>query len=530
MIIDHRIVVHFDDFHAIIEGKKTFEICKNNDDYYERDIVLIQEIDEDRQYTGKELLAEITYVSAQSHIEGYIIWSFRLLKNEELFTQAEISKGETVELAFSELIEARNKNQVLYVKLLKVLPRGDALVKYRCLTGIIPESEMSLDFKKKLDSSTETKIEKIDVIVTSIRRNSENSYDINFSQLRVLDQGKLEEAIQMGWLGKTVAGTVIKRQKNRLIVNLPNGLIGLLRRGNCRTAYETFSKGFSAGKDIQVKIIRIDQERGRIDLLYKPAGHDPWLEWSNNHVVGDTVLGRISRADKTSFYVDLENGVQGVIPRSQLTWSRTLNAIAGINELPFDLELPLEIEKVDNLEEVVTLSRKKVMSKQVVKYLQQNDIGDFVEGVVIYVSDHGLYLMIEDDVIGYVPTREIAEKQSRMLAPTKGERTQAIIIGADKTKRRLTLSIKAAARKSAEKQFQGLSEGDEIRGSIVKVCPFGLFVHLFSNLDGLVHISTLPESIVTRLEEEYTLGQEVDVRVIAKDVDKSRVSLELINS
>ena len=283
---------------------------------------------------------------------------------------------------------------------------------------------------------------------------------------------------------------------------------------------------FKVGDTIQVKVLKFDRDRERVSLGYKQLLPDPWSSVEERFPVGARVNGRVASVADYGAFVELENGVEGLVHVSEMSWSKRVKHPSKIVN-PGDT-VEVEVLSVDPKARRISLGMKQIQENPWHTLHARYHVGTRVHGRVRNLTDFGAFIEIEDGVDGLVHVSDISWSR-RIKHPSevlkKGQEIDAVITSIDTENRRLSLSIKDLEPNAWERFVTEHKPGDVVRGKIARFANFGAFVELDDNLEGLCHISELSEERVAKPDDVVQLGQELEFKILRIDAESKKIGL-----
>lgn len=283
---------------------------------------------------------------------------------------------------------------------------------------------------------------------------------------------------------------------------------------------------FKVGDNIQVKVLKFDRDRERVSLGYKQLLPDPWSSVEERFPIGTRVGGRIASVADYGAFVELENGVEGLVHVSEMSWSKRVKHPSKIVN-PGDT-VEVEVLSVDPKARRISLGMKQIQENPWQTLHDRYQIGTRIHGRVRNLTDFGAFIEIEDGVDGLVHVSDISWSR-RIKHPSevlkKGQEIDAIITSIDTENRRLSLSIKDLEPNAWERFVNEHKPGDVVKGKIARFANFGAFVELDDNLEGLCHISELSDERVAKPEDVVQLGQEMEFKILRIDAESKKIGL-----
>jgi small subunit ribosomal protein S1 len=328
--------------------------------------------------------------------------------------------------------------------------------------------------------------------------------------------------------GQIRKGIVSKVTEFGAFVDL-GGADGLIHRGDLAWGrVERPEDVLRAGDEVRVAVLSFDRASGKIGLSLREAGPSPWDSAAIRYAKGTRHRGRVTGLLDFGAMVELEPGVQGLVHLSEMSWKRRVRRAEEAVSLGQSVEV--EVVEVHPEKKRIALSMKRVEENPWARLEQRYPFATIVEGTVVELTDFGAFLELEDGVQGLVHVSEISWTQrprhpGELLAV--GQRTKAIVLGADGAEQRLSLSIRNLEPDpwwDAEKDFP---PGSRHPARITRIESFGAFAALRTGLEGLIHVSRLGGHRGQRAEDLVRVGEEVQVKVLEISEEKRRASLEL---
>jgi small subunit ribosomal protein S1 len=283
---------------------------------------------------------------------------------------------------------------------------------------------------------------------------------------------------------------------------------------------------FKVGDTVQVKVLKFDRDRERVSLGYKQLLPDPWSSVDERFPVGSRVPGRVASVADYGAFVELENGVEGLVHVSEMSWSKRVKHPSKLVN-PGDT-VEVEVLSVDPKARRISLGMKQIQDNPWQTLHERYQVGTRVHGRVRNLTDFGAFIEIEDGVDGLVHVSDISWSR-RIKHPSevlkKGQEIDAVITSIDAENRRLSLSIKDLEPNAWDRFVSEHKPGDVVKGKVARFANFGAFVELDDNLEGLCHISELSEERVEKPEDVVQLGQEMDFKILRIDSENKKIGL-----
>ncbi len=283
---------------------------------------------------------------------------------------------------------------------------------------------------------------------------------------------------------------------------------------------------FNIGDTVQVKVLKFDRERERVSLGYKQLLPDPWDTVTERYRKNDIVKGRVVSVTDYGAFVELEEGVEGLVHVSEMTWSKRIKHPSKLVSVGDEVEAM--ILEVDPANRRISLGMKQIQPNPWDSVAQRYSVGSRVSGKVRNLTDFGAFVEIEDGIDGLIHVSDLSWTK-RVKHPSdvlkKGQSIEAIITNIDTANRRLSLSIKDLEPNAWERFFQSHRVGDVVTGKVVRLAGFGVFVELEEGIEGLCHISELSDQRVDRPESVVSVGQVMPFKILKLDESNRKIGL-----
>jgi len=282
----------------------------------------------------------------------------------------------------------------------------------------------------------------------------------------------------------------------------------------------------NVGDEIQVKVLKFDKDKQRVSLGFKQLTPDPWLDATERYPVGAHVHGRVLSVTDYGAFVELEQGIEGLVHLSEMTWSKRLKHPSKLVK-PGD-EVDTVVLSVNPADRRISLGMKQLLENPWENLTERYPAGTVVEGRVRNLTDFGAFIEIEDGIDGLVHVSNLSWTK-RVKHPSevvkKGEKVKAVVLGVEPQNRRLSLGIKQLQPDVWESFFAAHRVGDVVHGKVLRTAQFGAFVEIAEGVEGLCHISEAGDdaSGASKLET----GMEHEFKIIKINVEEKKVGLSL---
>ena len=328
--------------------------------------------------------------------------------------------------------------------------------------------------------------------------------------------------------GDKVEGTVKNITDFGAFLDL-DGIDGLLHITDMSWARLTHpSEAVKPGDRLTVVVLEINKDKERISLGLKQLQSNPWDRIEERFPIGQKIKGKVTNLMPYGAFVQIEEGIEGLIHVSELSWTKRITRPSDVLTLGQDIEaVVLGVNKED---QKISLGVRQLEPNPWDEIEQRYVIGKQVRGQVRNMTAYGAFVELEEGIDGMVHVSDLSwtkkiNHPSEVLK--KGDEVDAIVIDIDKANQRISLGVKQLET-DPWKEIEGkFKVGDVVKGTVSKIANFGAFVELPGDIDGLVHISQISEDRVEKVKDVLKVGQEVEARVIKIDKTERRLGLSI---
>ncbi len=282
------------------------------------------------------------------------------------------------------------------------------------------------------------------------------------------------------------------------------------------------------GQQLEVQVLDINKEKERVSLGLKQLQKNPWDQIEERFPAGQKVKGKITNLVPYGAFVELEEGVEGLIHVSELSWTKRIMRPSDI--LTVGQEVEAVVLGVNKEEQKISLGLRQLEANPWDEIEKKFTIGSRVKGTIRNMTAYGAFVELEEGIDGMIHVSDLSwtrkiNHPSEMFK--KADEVEAEVIDIDKTNQRISLGIKQLSDDPWKTIDQKYKIGDLMKGKVSKLASFGAFVELQDDIDGLVHISQLSEDHVAKVKDVLKVGQEVEARVIKVDKVERRIGLSI---
>jgi small subunit ribosomal protein S1 len=282
------------------------------------------------------------------------------------------------------------------------------------------------------------------------------------------------------------------------------------------------------GDKMQVKVLNFDKERHRVSLGLKQLHPDPWTTVTERYPIGRRIKGKIVNLTDYGAFVELENGVEGLIHVSEMSWTQKVkhpSKIVSVGEIVEAVVLSVDPDK-----KRISLGMKQVEPNPWDVIAEKYPEGTVIEGKIKNITDFGIFIGIDEGIDGLVHISDISWIK-RVRHPSelykKGQEIQAKVLHIDKDQERFSLGVKQLEVDPWEEIPKKYPTGTVVNGVITNVTDFGIFVEVEEGVEGLVHVSEVSKEKIKTPVGLYKVGDTITAKVINVAKKERRIGLSI---
>jgi small subunit ribosomal protein S1 len=286
------------------------------------------------------------------------------------------------------------------------------------------------------------------------------------------------------------------------------------------------SEYFNVGDEIEVVVLKFDAESERVSLGYKQKSVDPWSDVAERYPLGSRVKGRVVSLTDYGAFIELEDGVEGLIHVSEMSWTKKIRHPAKVLNVGDEVESVVSDVNVPNRR--ISLSLKALEENPWDTIGERYPVGTVIEGRVRNLTDFGAFVEVEEGIDGLIHISDMSWHR-RLKHPSevlkKGDVVKARVINVDGENQRLSLSIREFLPNEWDDYARDHGVGEEVIGVISKITDFGLFIRLADGVEGLAHVSEVQRDGRQKLDKSFHVGEPLRARIIKIDPNERKIGL-----
>ncbi len=283
----------------------------------------------------------------------------------------------------------------------------------------------------------------------------------------------------------------------------------------------------SVGQTVKVQVIKFNEDNQRISLGMKQLENDPWQNVADRFHVGDVCKGKVTNITDYGAFVELEDGIEGLVHVSEMSWTRK-NVHPG-KIVSTSQEVEVKVLEVDAEKRRISLGIKQCTANPWAAYVEEHPVGSVIEGKIKNITEFGLFIGLNDEIDGMIHLSDISWDKSGEEAVkdyTKGQEIQAKIIDVDVEKERISLGIKQLTENANATALDGFKKGDNVKATVVEVLEDGISVEV----DGVaanIKKTDLSKDKAGQDLNNFKAGDVVEAKVTTVDKKKGKLGLSI---
>ncbi len=391
--------------------------------------------------------------------------------------------------------------------------------------AFLPYSQIDLRPVKDLDALIGEVFE-FKVLKFNRKRNN-----VVISRRAILEdnRAKLREKMRTSLVeGQVITGAITNITDYGLFIDL-GGMDGLCHITDLSWGRVSHpSKLYNVNDEIEVKVLKYDQDSDRVSLGVKQLKSDPWELVPEQYASGSNVTGKVVSITDYGVFVELEEGVEGLVHISEMSWSkkpRHPSKIVAVGD-----EIAVQVLKVEAETKRISLGMKQLQPNPWDVVEESYPVGAVIEGKIKNITDFGIFIGIEEGIDGLIHVSDLSWTE-RIKHPSekysKGETIQAVVLKIDKENERFSLGVKQLEPDPWQAAQNNYPIGSNVSGAITNVTDFGVFVQLEEGIEGLVHVSEISSEKIKTPVGMFNVGDNLEAMVINVSSDDRKIGLSI---
>ncbi|MCB1114662.1 MAG: 30S ribosomal protein S1 [Chlamydiia bacterium] len=282
------------------------------------------------------------------------------------------------------------------------------------------------------------------------------------------------------------------------------------------------------GQKIEVMILNVDKDKGRVALGFKQKESNPWDEIEEKYPPGTIVSGKIVNMVPYGAFMEIEPGIEGLIHVSEMSWTKNITDPSELLKKGDDVTaIVLSIQKEEGK---VSLGIKQLEANPWDDVVKKYPVDSNVKAEIKNLTNYGAFVELEPGVEGLIHISDLSwikkvSHPSEILK--KGDIVDAIILSVDPESKKITLGVKQLGSNPWETIEKTMPVGTLVKGVVTKITAFGAFVELEAGVEGLIHVTELSDQAFGKVEDVVAKGDEITAKVVKLDSEHKKISLSI---
>ncbi|MGD2056426.1 MAG: 30S ribosomal protein S1 [Gammaproteobacteria bacterium] len=284
----------------------------------------------------------------------------------------------------------------------------------------------------------------------------------------------------------------------------------------------------NVGDEIEVKVLKFDRERNRVSLGMKQLGQDPWVDLARRYPAGTRLFGKITNIADYGCFVEIEEGVEGLVHVSEMDWTnKNVNPSKIVH---VGQEVEVMVLDIDEERRRISLGIKQCFPNPWDEFAAMHNKGDHVTGSIKSITDFGIFIGLNGDIDGLIHLSDISwsepgEEAVRKYA--KGDEIEAVVLSVDPERERISLGIKQLEKDPYSHFVAEHNKGSIVRGTVREVDAKAAIIDLGDGVEGTLRASELSRDRIEDARSILSVGDEVEAKFMGVDRKNRTISLSI---
>ncbi|RUO73054.1 30S ribosomal protein S1 [Idiomarina ramblicola] len=284
----------------------------------------------------------------------------------------------------------------------------------------------------------------------------------------------------------------------------------------------------NVGDEITVKVLKFDRERTRVSLGLKQLGEDPWADIANRYPEGHRLTGRVTNLTDYGCFVEIEEGVEGLVHVSEMDWTnKNVHPSKVVN---LDDTVEVMVLEIDEERRRISLGLKQCKPNPWEEFAKNHNKGEQVTGKIKSITDFGIFIGLDGGIDGLVHLSDIswnATGEEAVRDYKKGEEVTAVVMQVDAERERISLGIKQLEEDPFNNYLAANKKGAIVTGKVTEVDAKGAKVELAESVEGYVRAADISRERVEDASTELSVGDSIEARFMGVDRKNRTLSLSI---
>ena len=284
----------------------------------------------------------------------------------------------------------------------------------------------------------------------------------------------------------------------------------------------------NVGDEINCKVLKFDRERTRVSLGLKQLGEDPWSDIATRYPEGARLTGRVTNLTDYGCFVEIEEGVEGLVHVSEMDWTnKNVHPSKVVN---LDDNVEVMVLEIDEERRRISLGLKQCKPNPWEEFAKSFQKGDKVSGKIKSITDFGIFIGLDGGIDGLVHLSDIswnANGEEAVREYKKGEEVEAVVLQVDAERERISLGVKQISEDPVNNYLTATKKGAIVTGTITEVDAKGATVELAEGVEGYIRVADISRDRVEDASDVLKAGETVEARFMGVDRKNRVLSLSI---
>lgn len=282
------------------------------------------------------------------------------------------------------------------------------------------------------------------------------------------------------------------------------------------------------GQEIEVMVLKYDKEKTRVSLGLKQLGEDPWAEIARRYPEGSRLFGKVSNITDYGCFVEIEDGVEGLVHVSEMDWTNKNVNPASVVTLGEEREVM--ILDIDEERRRISLGMKQCLPNPWDEFFATHNKGDKVVGTIKSITDFGIFVGLDGDIDGLIHMSDVSwddNAEDIVRNYKKGDTIEAVVLSIDAERERISLGIKQMEQDPISTYIAEHQKGSIVKGKVISVDAKAAVIDLGEGVEGTLRASDLSRDRVEDASTVLKVGDEVEAKLMGVDRKNRGISLSI---
>lgn len=282
------------------------------------------------------------------------------------------------------------------------------------------------------------------------------------------------------------------------------------------------------GQEVKVKVLKFDKEKTRVSLGMKQMGEDPWQNIARRYPAGTRVFGKVNNLTDYGCFVEIEEGVEGLVHVSEMDWTNKNVNPSKVVQLGDEVEVM--VLEIDEERRRISLGMKQCKPNPWDEFAATHNKGDKISGKIKSITDFGIFIGLEGGIDGLVHMSDISwneNDEESIRGYKKGDEVETVILAVDSERERISLGIKQLEQDPFQAYVAANEKGGLVRGTVKEVDAKGAVITLADNVEGYLRASEIQRDRVEDASKLLKVGDEIECKFVGVDKKSKSISLSI---